>query len=91
MATAILKLDDEHFWNSYSQVELMRVLVQRWAQFNDRDRQNMEARLRAGVPRDFFRPDAFENEDEWISIWDSSTYRRLKRLQSGGNLLSDAS
>ena len=87
-AAAILKLDQETFWASGAQVEIMRILVGRWVQFSDADRFAIEARLRQGVPRDLYRADAFENADEWNSIWDSSIYRRLKRIEQAGGALT---
>ena len=90
-AASILKLDQEAFWASGAQVEIMRILVGRWAQLSDRDRLAIEARLRKGVPRDLYRADAFENEDEWISISDSSIYRRLKRIEQTGGALTGES
>jgi SIR2-like domain len=90
-AAAILKLDQETFWTSGAQVEIMRILLGRWAQFSDTDRLAIEARLRRGVPRDLYRADAFEDEDEWNSIWDSSIYRRLKRIEQTGGALTEES
>ncbi len=87
-AANILKLDQETFWASGAQVEIMRILVGRWTQFSDADRFAIEARLRQGVPRDLYRADAFENDDEWNSIWDSSVYRRLKRIEQAGGALT---
>jgi hypothetical protein len=81
-------LENKLFWDSYAQVELMRLLAKRWPEFKDIDRTAIEARLREGVPRDSFRTDAFENEEEWVSIRDSSSYRRLTRLDQAGYALS---
>jgi hypothetical protein len=83
-AAAILNLDQETLWASGAQVEVMGILVGRWAQFSDLDRLAIETRLRQGVPRDLYPADAFENDDEWNSIYDSSIYRRLKRIEQMG-------
>jgi hypothetical protein len=90
-AAAILSLDQETFWGSGAQVEIMRILVGRWIQFGDADRIAIEARLRQGVPREFFRAVAFEDDDEWNSIWDSTVYRRLKRIEQAGGALTATS
>lgn len=90
-ATAILKLDEETFWNGGAQVEIMRLLIKRWAQLDDVNRIAIEKRLRNGVPRNLYRADAFENEEEWNSIWDSSVYRRLKRIEQVGGHLAEES
>jgi hypothetical protein len=80
-AAAVLALDQETFWASGAQVEIMRILVARWMQFSDADRFAIEARLRHGVPRELYPADAFENDNEWAAIWDFSVYRRLKRIE----------
>jgi hypothetical protein len=90
-AATISKLDDETFWSSDAQVEVMRLLVGRWAQFGDVDRFAIEARLRQGVPRTSFRIDALENAEEWNTIWEASVYRRLKRIEQTGRALTEAS
>jgi hypothetical protein len=90
-AASILKLDEETFWASGAQVEIMRVLVRRWGQFSDADRHAIEARIRQGVPRDLYPADAFENNDEWHSIWVSSIYRRLKRIEQTGGAITEES
>lgn len=90
-AAAILGLDEETFWAAGAQVEIMRVLVSRWMQFSDADRIAVEARLRQGLPREHYPADAFENDDEWNSVRDSSIYRRLKRIeQTGGALTAES-
>jgi NAD-dependent SIR2 family protein deacetylase len=91
VANAVAKMDDKLFWNSSAQVELIRLLVGRWAEFTDAERTSIETRLRTGVPRDFFRPDAFKKDEDWVSIRDSSIYRRLKRLELAEQSLSEAS
>jgi hypothetical protein len=88
---AVLNLDDETFWASGAQVEIMRLLADRWPQFGDMDRLAIEARLRRGVPRSAYPVGAFENDDEWNSIWDSSVFRRLKRIHQAGGVLTKES
>jgi hypothetical protein len=83
----VLQLDDRIFWVGAAQVEIMRILVERWTQFSDADRHAIEARLRQGIPRNLYGHDVFEDDEEWISIKDSSIYRRLTRIcQAGGAL-----
>lgn len=90
-ATAVTELDDNVFWRSEAGVEIMRLLAGRWAEFKPADRLAIEARVRGGVPRDLFAPDAFENEERWVSIRDSSIFRRLKRIEAaGGELAADS-
>jgi hypothetical protein len=90
-AREIQNLGDATFWTSDAQVEIMRILVARWAAFDSAEREAIEARLRQGAPRKLFREDAFEDEDEWVSVLDSSIYRRLKRIESAGGSLSQDS
>ena len=87
-AAAVLKLDNHVFWISWAQVEIMRILAGRWMQFDPADRSAIEARIRQGIVRDLFPPDAFENEGEWSSIRDSSSFRRLKRIEAAGGILA---
>jgi hypothetical protein len=87
-AIAILKLDDRTFWASGAQVEIMLVLVGRWMEFDLADRIAVESRLRGGIPRALFPNSAIENEEEWVSIHDSSIYRRLKRIEVTGGVLA---
>ena len=86
--TAVLKLDDRTFWASGAQVEIMRVLAGRWMEFDLADRPAVESRLRGGIPRELFPNSAIENEEEWVSIHDSSIYRRLKRIEAAGGVLA---
>jgi hypothetical protein len=51
----------------------------------------IETRIRQGEPRHLFPPDAFESEEEWRSIHDSSIFRRLKRIELAGGALTDES
>jgi NAD-dependent SIR2 family protein deacetylase len=90
-AVAVLQLDDKVFWIGDAQVEVMRLLVYRWLEFSTRYRTELETRLRGGVPRGLFPQDAFENEEEWISVHDSSRFKRLQRLIAIGAVLSDES
>jgi hypothetical protein len=87
-AKAVRALDDETFWLGEAQVEIMRILTGRWADLPHDDRAAIETRLRGGKPRDLYRADAFENEGEWQSVWDSAVYRRLKRIEETGGGLS---
>jgi hypothetical protein len=87
-AASVLRLDQERFWASGAQVEIMRLLASRWMNFGDADRLAIELRLRQGVPREVYSVDAFEDEDEWNSVRDSSVYRRLKRIEGAGGVLS---
>jgi hypothetical protein len=86
-AACVMKLDDAMFWGN-ARVEIMRLLTARWTQFSDVDRLTIEARLRQGEPLNIYPADAFENDDEWRSIHDSSVYRRLKRIELAGGALT---
>jgi NAD-dependent SIR2 family protein deacetylase len=90
-AVALLKLDDKAFWGGDAQVEIMRLMTARWQAFTDAERAMLETRLRQGIPRTLFPGNAFGNEEEWISIQDSSRYRRLRRIQTIGGVLSPES
>jgi hypothetical protein len=88
-AVSVRKLDEGMFWGN-ARVEIMRLLTKRWGQFDQTDRLAIEARLRQGEPRRLYPADAFENDDEWSSIHDSSVFRRLKRIElAGGALTAD--
>ncbi len=87
-ATTALKLDDRTFWASGAQVEIMRLLTGRWSEFDQADRLAIESRLRGGIPRELFSSSAIENEEEWLSIHDSSIFRRLKRIEAVGGVIS---
>lgn len=90
-ARIILDLEDHIFWDSEAQVEIMRLLVARWAEFDVDDRQALEARLRTGVPAELYAGNNVREAKEWSSIVDHSIYRRLTRIRAAGGLLSDAS
>lgn len=78
------------FWVSDAHREIMRLLVLRWAEFDDEQRKAIERRFREGMPRTLFRPDAYD-EDEWASVQDHAIYRRLTRISgSGGQLTSES-
>lgn len=87
VATKVMSSDDAMFWHS-GRVEIMRLLVAKWAQFKDFDRLAIEMRLRQGEPRELYRSDAFENDDEWSSVHDSSIYKGLKRIELAGGALT---
>lgn len=86
-AAIVTRLDDKMFWGN-ARVEIMRLLTARWGQFNDSDRLTIEGRIRGGEPRHLYSDDSFENDDEWQSIHDSSIYRRLKRIELAGGILT---
>jgi hypothetical protein len=90
-SSALIALSDDVFWLSGAQVEIMRLLADRWRQFSQEDRNALEARLAEGIPRDLFPPDAFEDPDRWESIWDSAVFKRMKRISAAGAQLSAAS
>jgi len=85
---ALKQLDDGMFWLTGAQVEIMRLLTGRWQEFNSDERDMLELRIRQGVSRDLFPVDAFENKEEWTSLWDSGVMRRLTRIASAGGILS---
>jgi hypothetical protein len=76
-ASAVLTLSDEHFWLSGAQVEIMRLLTGRWSEFSKEDREAIEARLAAGIPRELFPADAVQDQERWESIWDAAVLKRL--------------
>jgi hypothetical protein len=89
-ATAVSNLDDQMFWGN-ARVEIMRLLAARWAQLEGPDRLAIETRIREGVPRSIYPARAFENDDEWRSIQDSSIFGRLKRIElAGGELTAES-
>lgn len=89
--TVVATLDDDVFWASGAQVEIMRLLVSRWESFPDGQRNELERRLSNGPPRELYEPSQFATEKEWESVHDHSVYRRLGRLQNSGKMLSGES
>jgi hypothetical protein len=89
--SALETLDDGMFWDSNAQVEIMRLATKRWQEFRESDRQLFESRVRLGISRHLFPADAFEDEERWISVRDSSVMKRLARIKSMGGPLSPES
>lgn len=87
---ALQMLDDPTFWVSGAHREIMRLLVLRWAEFDDQQSQAIEKRLREGMPRTLFRPDAYDDE-QWGSVQDHAIFRRLARISTSGGQLSPQS
>ena len=81
---ALERLDDQTFWIGSAQVEIMRLAIKRWQQFSPEIQRAFEGRLRLGLPRTLFPDNAFENEEEWVSVRDSATMKRLARLKAAG-------
>ena len=88
--SALAALENKIFWGG-AQVEIMRLATKRWADFSAADREKFEARIRAGLPRELYPPDAFANEDDWLVVKDSAADKRLARLKSAGWPLSASS
>lgn len=82
-ADLIMGLGDYVFWASGAQVEIMKLLTLRWGDLTAGDREKIEARIRAGIPRELFDQRDVE-DDQWRSILDGSIFRRLKRLDEAG-------
>ncbi len=74
-------LDDDVFWGGNAQVEIMRLATGRWREFDAAEREAFEARIRGGLPRDLFPPEAFQKEEDWISVRDAAAMKRLTRLR----------
>ena len=85
---SVRKLGNDVFWDSGAQVELLRLLTTRWMAFDPADRSEIEARLRQGIACDLFPSDEIENEDKWVSIRNSSIFKRLKRIEAAGGELA---
>lgn len=89
-AASVLALDDQTFWNSEAQVEIMRLLTNRWSQWEQVDRNALEQRLCQGVPAHLFAEGIEFDGERWSSIVDDSIFRRLKRIEGAGGVLSEA-
>lgn len=87
VAAAVIKLDDEMFWGN-ARVEIMRLLIARWAHFSSSDRLTIETRIREGKPSNLYPIETLEDEKKWRSIQDSSIFRGLKRIELSGGILS---
>lgn len=90
VADTVMSLDNETFWQGGARIEIMRLLVGRWLDFEAVDRERIEERMRAGFPRELIG-DRKPDDAHWQSIRDSSIYRRLERLRSGGLPIGPAS
>ncbi len=91
VATTLRGLNDDDFWMRGLRREVMRLMVERWREFDLKEREAIEVRIRAGVPRSLFEPDAFGDEAEWVSMRDHSIFERLARIRSMGGPLADES
>ena len=89
--SALEALDDELFWGGAAQVEIMRLATGRWQDFESAEREKFEARVRSGLPRELFSPEAFPVEEDWTVAKDAAAYKRLARLQAVGWPVSAAS
>lgn len=90
-AKIVLSLNDDDFWDSDTQVEIMRLLVVRWSQFGVQERTALDDRLRAGVPAALFTDEAVADVERWTSIVDGSIYRRIHRIIAAGGAVSEES
>ncbi|MDG6348498.1 SIR2 family protein [Luteimonas sp. 8-5] len=90
-AQIVLGLNDDDFWDDDAQVEIMRLLVARWSQFDVQERTAVEDRLRAGVPAALFTEEAVADAERWTSIVDDSIYRRIHRIVAAGGAVSKES
>jgi hypothetical protein len=86
-AETLHDLGDHQFWLSDAQVEIMRVITSRWAEFSAEARHRLEAQIRQGMPRALFSHDRFTDE-EWLSVNDSAIFKRLKRIEGVGGVLT---
>jgi hypothetical protein len=86
-AQAVNSLHDRSFWARGARVEIMRLATSRWAEFEDEDRRAFEARVCRGIPRELFGADGFDNE-RWESFNDGEVFKRLKRIEASGGVLS---
>ena len=86
-AQIVRSLDDRSFWAGGARVEVMRLLTSRWAEFDDDDRGAVEVRICNGVPREMFPADRFDDEG-WESFNDGEVFKRLKRVDASGGVLS---
>jgi hypothetical protein len=85
LAELVLRVDDEFFWLSGAQVEIMRALVNRWSALAEPHRRRIEERLLEGVPRRFFAESTSGGEpDDWDTVHSWSIFRRLARLHNAG-------
>lgn len=90
-AEAALALNDQDFWNHDAQVEIMRLLAERWVEFDESKCAALEGRLCEGISTTLFPEGAKADDEQWQSVVDSSIYRRLSRIAStGGNLSANA-
>lgn len=90
-AQGVLGLNDDDFWDDDIQVEIMRLLVTRWPQFDVQERTALEDRLLAGVPAALFTKEAVADAERWTSIVDDSIYRRIHRIVAAGGAVSKES
>jgi hypothetical protein len=89
--SALAELEDKIFWGGGAQVEIMRLATERWQDFGASEREKFEVRIRSGLPRELFQPEAFTDEDDWTMAKDAAAFKRLTRLKAAGWPLSAAS
>jgi hypothetical protein len=82
--SALAALNDDMFWGGNAQVEIMRLATGRWRELAAAEREAFELRIRGGLPRALFPPEAFQKEDDWTSVRDSTAMKRLTRLRASG-------
>ncbi len=86
-AALVMSLKDETFWIGDAQVEIMRLLSDRWGEFDEDDKAKIEERLCRGIPRNLFELPL--DDTEWQSVLDSKIFRRICRIKSAGGKLAE--
>lgn len=87
-AEAILKLGHHEFWSSDFRRETMRLMAERWSGLSSDQRNEIESRIIAGVPKSLLNG-RDEAEDQIRIIRDREVFIRLARLESRPAGLSD--
>ncbi len=87
-AVVLRGLDDADFWSDDFRRESMRLMAERWTSFRGADREGLEVRIRAGMPRALFPEGAFGDEAQWESIRDYTAFIRLARIDAASGKLS---
>lgn len=80
VAAVLGSLDDTSFWSEELRREVMRLMVERWADLPSGARDIIEARLTARIPTTMLYTDG-ESEERIEAIRDRATFLRFSRLE----------
>ncbi len=84
---ALVRLDDQTLWASDARREIVRVLVERWPDFDEAFRASIEARLRQGLPETLYLA-ALTGDVTGQIVSDHETLKVLGPIRAAGHRLA---